>query len=83
MRALREDERDEIESLKYFLKYINSKANDEGWEVWEAMLKIQAMGDKYVITEIVSEAELSELLELDDMKEVFQKLVSHIKKFVK
>lgn len=83
MRALREDERDEIESLKYFLKYINSKANAEGWEVWEAMLKIQAMGDKYVITEIVSEAELSELLELDDMKEVFQKLVSHIKKFVK
>jgi hypothetical protein len=83
MRALREDERDEIESLKYFLKYINSKSNAEDWEVWEAMTKIQAMGDKYVLTEIVSEEELSELLDIDDVKEVFSKLLSPIKKFIK
>jgi hypothetical protein len=83
MRALREDERDEIESLKHFLKYINSKANAEGWEVWEAMMKIQSMGDKYVLTHIVTEEELSELLDIEDMKEVFSKLISHIRKFVK
>lgn len=83
MRQLREDERDEIESVKHFVKYVTSKQDIAGWEVWEAMMKIQIIGDKYVLTQIVSEEELSELLELDDMKDLFTKLVSHIKKFIK
>jgi len=83
MRQLREDERDEIEAVKHFLKYVISKRDAEGYEVWEAMMKIEAIGHKYVIPEIVTEEEMAELIEVDDVKEILQKLMSLIKNFLK
>lgn len=83
MRPLREDERDEIESVKHFIKYVNSNHEAEGFEVWAAMLKIQAISEKYILNGTATEEELAELLEIDDMKELLQKLMSHIKKFLK
>ena len=79
MRPLREDERDEIEALKYLIKHVNTKPNVEGFRIWEAMLEVQRIGNKYVMSKIVTEEELGELLDLDDMKELLSKLSGKIK----
>jgi|GEM_PF-5139691 len=82
MRALREDERDEIECVKHLIKYVNTKPNIESHEIWNAVLQLNDIGKKYVISNIVSQKELNELCDLDDMKELIEKLmfrlISHI-----
>lgn len=83
MRQLREDERDEIESIKHFVKYVNSKHDVEGWEIWAAMMKVEQLGKKYVLTEIVTEEELSELIDTDDIKEILMKLLAQFTKYLK
>ena len=79
MRALREDERDEIESVKHFVKYVISRRDAPGWEIFDAMIKVAHIGNKYVMSEIVTEEELSELIDLEDVKEVLSKLTSKFK----
>jgi len=83
MRALREDERDEIESVKHFLKYINSNSNVHPFEIWEGMMKVKDITEKYIVSEIASEEELSELIEVDDIKDVLFKLLALLKKHLK
>lgn len=83
MRQLREDERDEIEAAKYFIKYVNSSKDALGFEVWHAMMKIKEIADKYVLNGIVSEEELNELIEVDDIKDVVQKLFMHLQNHLK
>ena len=82
MRPLREDERDEIEAVKYLIKYVNTKPNVEGFEVWNAVLKLDEIGRKYVLTGIVSEEELSELTDLEDSKELISRLMGKIKDYI-
>jgi hypothetical protein len=76
LRSLREDERDEIEAVKYLIKYVLSKPNVEDFRVWEAVTELNRIGQKYVISGIIIEEELNELLELDDMKEVISKMLN-------
>ncbi len=83
MRQLREDERDEIEAAKYFIRYVNSSKDAPGFEVWHAMMKIKEIADKYVLSGIVSEEELNELIEVDDLKDVIEKLFMHLEKHLK
>ena len=78
MRSLNDDEIDEIESVKYFIKYVNLKPNVEGFKLWEAIQKLQDLDAKYIISGIVSEKELSDLLDLDDMKDVISKFMDNI-----
>lgn len=83
MRPLREDERDEIEAAKHFIKYVNSSKDVPGFEIWHAMMKLKEVSEKYVIPGVVSEEELNELIEVDDLKEVIMKLFSHLEKYLK
>ncbi len=83
MRQLREDERDEIESIKHFVKYVNSKHDAAGWEIWEAMLKVEQLGKKFVLSGIVTEEELEELIDTDDIKDIILKLMSQLEKYLK
>jgi hypothetical protein len=78
MRPLREDERDECESTMHFVKYVLSNRWATGADIMEAMLKVSSLGDKYVLTEIISEQELSEIMEIDDMRELLHKLKSYL-----
>jgi len=80
MRQLREDERDEIESVGHFIKYILSNKDARDYEVWHAMLKMEHLAYKYVIPEIISDSELEEFLDLDEMKEVVKKLMFFLEK---
>ena len=77
-RALREDERDEIECVKHYIKYINTKPNVQLYEIWSAVLKLEEIGNKYVMSNIASEQELSELICLDEMKDLASVLFSRI-----
>lgn len=76
MRPLREDERDEIESVKHLIKYVITKQDIEAYKIWDAVLQLNSIGEKYVSTNTVTESELSELCDLDDMKELVTKLMS-------
>jgi hypothetical protein len=77
-RPLREDERDEIESVKYLIKSVLFQPNVENFRIWEAVLKLKEIGEKYVISEIVTEEEIEELMEFDDMMDLMQKLLCRI-----
>ena len=61
MRPLREDERDEIESVKHLIKYVLTKPNIEPFKVWEAVLQLDSIAKKYVLSNIIKEEELNEL----------------------
>jgi len=75
MRPLREDERDEIEAVKYLIKYVVTAKNIEAFKIWDAMKKLDEIAKKYVLTGIVSEEELSELTDFDDSKELVTKFI--------
>ena len=78
MRSLREDERDEIESVKHLIKHVITKPNIEGFKIWEAVLGLSEIAEKYVVSGIVSEEELNELTDIDDVKELITKLMGKI-----
>lgn len=84
MRSLTADERSEIESIKFLIKYTLSKPEIEDYKIWDAVEQLEQIGKKYVISEIVQQEELDELLDLDDMKELIEKfmtrLINHLKK---
>jgi len=83
MRALREDERDEIQAVSYLIKHVLIKADVEGSMIWRAILELEKIGKKYVLNDTCTEDELSELLELDDMKDLVRKLYSKIEHYAK
>lgn len=64
-----EDERDEIEAVRHLMKYVLIKHNVECSMIWRAILELEKIGHKYVLPGIATEEELSELLDLEDMKE--------------
>lgn len=76
MRSLREDERDEFECVKYLIKYVITKPNIPAFKVLEAMKELETIGEKYVVSGIVTEEELSELIDLEDFKELIEKFMS-------
>lgn len=80
MRALRDDERDEIESVKHLIKYVITKPNIESFKIWDAVTQLDEIGKKYVISGIVTEEELAELCDLEDIKYLMDKLFSILKK---
>lgn len=76
MRPLREDERDEIESVKHLIKYVLTKPNIEEFQIYGALKELEKIGKKYVLSGIVTEKELAELTDLDDSKELVEKFMS-------
>lgn len=80
MRTLREDERDEIESVKHLIKYVLTKPDIQAYQIWGAILELDKVGKRFVLSGIVTETELSELLELEDMKELMQRFMLEIRK---
>ncbi len=83
MRSLREDERDEIECVKHLIKYVITKPNVPAFKVWEAMKELETIGEKYVVSGIVTEEELNELIDLEDFKELIEKFMSLLINFLK
>jgi hypothetical protein len=83
MRSLREDERDEIESVSHFIKYINCKKNARDFEIFEAMLKLKELSEKYVESNIVTEEELAQLSDIDDIKELVERFLVKLKESLK
>ena len=82
MRNLREDERDEIEAVKHLIKHVITKPNVEAFMLYEAVIELNRIGQKYVIGGIVSDNELNELLDLDDMKEVIEKFLGKVNSYI-
>lgn len=82
MRDLSEVERDEIEAIKHYVKYVITKPNVEDYKIWDAILKLEDMSKKYVLSGIIKEKELNELFDLDDSKELVQKLFSMLCKHI-
>lgn len=80
MRALLEVERDEIEAVSHFIKYVLTCPNVEDFKVWDAMLQLDTISKKYVLSGIITEQELEEVLDLEEMKELVSKLFNIIRK---
>jgi hypothetical protein len=80
MRALLEIERDEIEAVSHFIKHVLTKTDVEDFKVWEAVKELERVSHKYVVSKIITEKELDELLDLEEMKELMSKLFEIIKK---
>jgi hypothetical protein len=78
VRKLREDELDEILSVKYLVKSINLNAKRQSCEVWHAVKELARIGEKYVCSGLIEENEINELLDLDDMKELVARLFQYI-----
>lgn len=83
MRTLREDERDEIESVKHLVKYINTKPDVQDFEVYNALMQLDKIAKKYVISNIVTEDELDELIEVDDLKELIGRFMNMLIKHLR
>ena len=80
MRTLSEHERDEIEAVSHYTKYILSSHDIQDFKIYECMKMIDEIGKKYVLSGIISDDELNKLLDKDDMLDVLQKFINGILK---
>lgn len=78
MRSLREDERDEVESLGHLVKHVISKKDVDEALVYHAVLQYDEIMKKYLQTKIVSEEELNELLDIDDFRQLMDMFLKNI-----
>ncbi len=76
MKSLSDNEIDEIESIKYLIKYANTDPYIEDHELFEVVMKLNELGKKYVLSELYNNEEFDKILEIDDMKDLIEKFMN-------
>lgn len=82
-KVLKEDQINEIESLKHFIKHILLKKPIDIVDLYGCIIKMEEIGKKYILSGICKENELSNILELNDLKEVMNLFMIQLNKKVK
>lgn len=68
MKKLNESELEELESIKFYVKYILTKPNPEEWEIHEGMKKLMEIEEKYDLQNTENE-EINKILDIHDLKD--------------
>jgi hypothetical protein len=79
MKKLSETQMDEIEAVKHYIRYVNSNPLVEDFEIFDAILRLQVIGEKYILNGY-EEKDMDSLLELEDMKDLMQKFLARLTK---
>lgn len=79
MKKLSERDMDEIEAVKHYMRYVNTNPDVEDFEIWDAILRLQSVGEKYVLNGY-EEKEMEHLLELHEMKDLMRKFFARLRR---
>lgn len=77
-RKLSENEIDEIQSMTYFIKYVNCSAYLPDYDLWNGMLFLDTILNKYLI-DYYDADEVKGLIDKDDVKELYEKFTAMLR----
>ena len=81
MKKINESEKEEIEALNHYFKYINLKPNVCSQEITLCMMELNRVAEKYIGTDY-DENEFDRIINMQDLKEftikIIEILVNHV-----